>query len=146
MNALQKLTNLPFTKMEQQDFTNQAVEEILSGNIDPLKADLHLKAMEEVITTIRKDLRVKPLVLSEAEKYGKTFDFHGVGITVTHKTIKDFAGLDPVLDSLYAELDQLKLTIKARELTVGSGCDPATGETFGPCKTSTTQFLTYKFK
>ena len=146
MNALQELKNLPFSKMEQQDFVNQAIEEILSGDIDPLQADLRLKAMEEVITSIRKDLRVKNVVIEEAEKYGKTFVFHGIGITVSQKTTKDFAGIDPVLDGLYRDLDTTKLQIKAREATVSAGSDPVTGEVFSPAKTSTTQFLTYKFK
>jgi hypothetical protein len=146
MNALAELKNLPFTKMEQQDFVNQAVDEILAGNIDPLLADLKLKAMEETITSIRKDLRVKNVVIEEAEKWGKTFPFHGAEITVSQKTTKDYTGIDPVLDDLYKQQELLKATIKARELTVSAGVDPSTGETFAPPKTSTTQFLTYRFK
>lgn len=146
MNALANLGTLPFTKVEQLDFVNQAVNEILSGNISPLSADLRLKAMEDVITKIRKHDQVKEVVIAEAEKYGKTFDFHGAGITVTQKTVKDFTGCDSVLDQLYADMELLKAQIKAREATVSAGVDPATGEAFPPCKTSTTQFLTYKFK
>ena len=145
MNALSELKNLPFTKVEQLDFINQSIDEILSGNISPLQADLHLKAMEDVITAIRKDIRVKNVVIEEAEKYGKTFPYQGATITVSQKTTKDFAGIDPTLDGLYLSLEQTKAQIKAREVTVSCGVDPATGETFAPCKTSTTQFLTYRF-
>jgi uncharacterized protein YeeX (DUF496 family) len=146
MNALSELKNLPFSKMEQQDFINQAIAEILEGNIDPIQADLHLKAMEEVITTIRKDQRVKDYVIDEAEKYGKTFVHHGTTITVTQKTTKDYKGIDPVLDSLYVDLERMKEQIKAREATVSAGFDPGSGEAFAPVKTSTARFLTYKFK
>ncbi|MCK9220262.1 MAG: hypothetical protein M0P47_09465 [Bacteroidales bacterium] len=146
MNALSELRNLPFTKVEQRDFADQAIEEILSGNVDPLQADLRLKAMEEVITQIRKDDRVKKSIIDEAEKYGKKFDLQGCSITVSGKTTKDFSGCDKVLDELYVNLEQLKQQIKAREATVAAGSDPATGEIFPPAKTSTTRFLTYKFK
>lgn len=145
MNALANLNTLPFSKVEQASFVSQVVAEILSGNINPLDADLKLKAMEEAITKIRKDDKVKEYVIEEAEKYGKTFERSGVTITVTQKTIKDFTGLDPVLDELYASLEQTKAQIKAREATVAAGVDPATGESFNPPKTSTTQYLTYKF-
>ena len=146
MNALTELKNMPFTKMEQAEYVNQAVMEILSGDIDPLAADVRLKAMSEVIDNIRKDLRVKNAVIEEAEKYGKSFEFAGINITVTQKTVKDFAGCDQVLDGLYSDQEKIKAQIKAREATVAAGTDPATGEVFPPFKTSTTQFLTYKFK
>jgi hypothetical protein len=103
--------------------------------------------MEETVTAIRKDLRVKNLVIEEAGKWGnKTFPFHGAEITVSQKTTKDFAGCDPVLDDLYVQAEQLKALIKAREATVSAGVDPATGEKFPPFKTSTSNFLTYRFK
>lgn len=145
MNTLANLSTLPFSKVEQSNFVSQVVEEILSGNINPLEADLKLKAMEESITKIRKDEKVKQYVIEEAEKFGKTFEHSGVTITVTQKTTKDFAGIDPVLNELYASLEQIKAQIKAREATVAAGVDPATCETFNPPKTSTTQYLTYKF-
>ena len=146
MNALAELKHLPFTKVEQADYVSQAVDEILSGNIDPLQADIRLKAMAEVITAIREDLRVKNAVIEEAEKYGKTFSLSGVSITVSKKTEKDYSGIDPVLDDLQTQADKLKEMIKARKITISAGVDPSTGETFAPPKTSTTQFLTYKFK
>lgn len=145
MNALANLNTFPFTKVEQASFVSNVVAEILSGNINPLDADLKLKAMEEAITNIRKDKIVKEYVIEEAEKHGKTFERSGVTITVTQKTTKDFAGIDPVLYELYASLEQIKAQIKAREATVAAGVDPATGESFNPPKTSTTQYLTYKF-
>jgi hypothetical protein len=146
MNTLQNLNTLPFSKVEQSNFVTQVVAEILEGNINPLDADLKLKAMENAIIEIRKNSGVKEYVISEAEKYGKTFEHSGVTITVTQKTVKDFTGCDQVLDELYLNLELTKAQIKAREAMVLVGINPATGEVFAPPKTSTTRYLTYKFK
>jgi hypothetical protein len=146
MNALANINNLPLSKIEQADFVGDVITEILAGNMNPLEADLRFKAMQTVIEAIRKDKRVSSYTIEEAEKFGKTFMFQGCEITVTQKTTKDFSGVDTVLDDLYTQQEKLKALIKAREATVANGTDPATGETFSPPKTSTTQFLTYKFK
>ena len=144
-NALSQISQLPLTKMEQEDYARKAIDEILSGIYDPLRIDMQLKAMEEVIKKIREDHRVRGAVIDEADKYGKTFPLHGVRIEVKNRTTRDFAGIDPTLDDLYAQSEQLKAVIKAREAVVLAGVDPVTGETFDPPKTSTTTFLTYKF-
>lgn len=145
MNALSELNNFPLTKAQQDDFAAQAIEEILSGNTDPVKVDIRLKAMAEVIDRIRKNKEVQDYTLAEMEKWGNRFIRDGVMIEVKTRTTRDFAGVDPVLDDLYADLDRIKAQIKAREATVLAGVDPATGETFAPPATSTTTFATYKF-
>lgn len=145
MNALSELHNFPLTKAQQDDFAAQAIEEILSGNTDPVRVDIRLKAMAEVIDCIRKNKQVQEYTLAEMEKWGKRFVRDGVTIEVKTRTTRDFTGIDPVLDDLYADLDRIKAHIKAREATVLAGVDPATGETFAPPATSTTTFPTYKF-
>ena len=146
MNALATINDLPLTKMEQEDYSRQAIEEILSGNVDPVLIDMKLKALEEVIKKIRSDNRVKSYTVEEAEKYGKSHEKHGVKITVTARTTKDYTGCgDEVYNQMFTDLDVLKKNIKARELLIDSGVDMQTGATFGPPRTETTVFLTYKF-
>jgi len=146
MNELTKIESWPVTKKDQDNYAETVINQVLGGEVDALKMDMMLKSMEEVTKRIRTHEGVKACVVEEAEKYGKSFDFNGATIQVTHKTSKDFAGIDPVLDDLYRTMESLKASIKAREATVSSGSDPATGETFSPPKTSTTTYLTYKFK
>ena len=146
MNALAELKNLPFKREEQTAYAEMAISEILSGEVDPVEADLRLKAMQEVIDQIRKDSRVKDYVLEEAEKWGKSFVKNGVKIEVKTRTTKDYTGCgDLVYMQLLSDLARTQALIKAREATLNAGVDPATGETFGPPSTSTTTFLTYKF-
>ncbi len=146
MNELTKIESWPVTKKDQTEYADAVINQILSGEVDPVKVDLIMKSMEEVLKKIRTHEGVKACVIDEAEKYGKTFDLHGATVTVSKRTVKDFSGVDSVLDELYQQAESLKASIKAREATVESGSDPATGETFSPPKTSTTTFLTYKFK
>lgn len=144
MNALQEIKNLPFSKAEQENYASQAIAEILSGNIDPLEADMRLKALEEVIKKIRTDLGVKDYVIEEALKYGKTFDRHGAKITVTTRTTKDYSE-DHIWEDLNREVKTWEAMRKAREAVIDCGFDPSTGEQIAPPKTSVTTFLTYKF-
>lgn len=146
MNALAELRNLPLTKLEQQNYADMAILEIIGGEVDPLEADLRLKAMEEVIKKIREDCRVKSAVNDEAEKYGKDFVLRGVKIQVKHRTVKDFSNCgDPVYNDLKDQSEKIKAMIKAREATIAAGADPATGEVFAPPQTSTTTYLQYNF-
>ena len=139
------LNQLPFSKQEQADFVQRVTEDILEGNINPIHVDLRLKALEEIIKKIRSNDKIKSLTIDEASKYEKEFTLYGVKITLTSRTTKDYSGCDTVLDDLYAQAEKLKEQIKGREATVSAGVDPVTGEVYKPPKTSTSNFLQYKF-
>ena len=147
MAALPVLNNLPFSKVQQQKFAEQAIDEILSGDVDPLSVDIRLKAMLDTIEKIRKNDRVKDYVLDEAEKQGgKTFDFQGAKITLGSKTTRDYTGCgDTTLNEMYKQMEKLKEQIKVREAMVLTGVNQDTGEIYNPPQTSTSRFLTYKF-
>lgn len=143
---VQLFKGLPFSLSEQTDFANNAIQEILDGNVNPLHAELHLRAIQETIKKITEHPGVKSAVMEEAEKYDKTFDFHGAKITRSSRTTKDYSQCnDHVLSGLYSDLEDLKAKIKAREMMVATGSDPATGEIFNPPATKTTQFLSVKW-
>ena len=146
MNALAELTNMPLTASEQNRYAEMAITEILSGDIDPVKADMHLKAIEEVLKKIRGDVRVKKYVIEEAEKWGKSFVLCGVKITVSGRTTKDYSGCgDTLYNQMVKDMKTLEAQIKAREKMIDAGVNPETGEVYAPPQTSTTQFPTYKF-
>ncbi len=140
--ALSTLSILPSTKEQRESFVINAVNEILSGNVNPLTVEIMLKAAQDTIEEIRKNNRVKIAVQNEADKYSeKTFEYGNFKITKASRQINDFSGCDSHLDNLYAEMEALKLQIKAREALVKTGVDSATGEVFKPVKFTTTEYL-----
>ena len=137
---------LPLSLDEQTELANVAIQEILDGNVNPLTAEIQLRAISETIKKITDHPGVKSAVMEEAAKYENTFNFHGAKVTQSSRTTKDFTGCgDAVLNDLYADQEKLKAQIKAREMTVSAGSDPATGEIFNPPATKTSVFLTIKW-
>jgi len=140
--AISTLSILPSTKAQRQSFVEMAVNEILSGDVNPLNVELTLKSAIDTLEEIRKNNRVKMAVMNEADKYSeKTFEFGNFKITKSSRTTNDFSGCDEHLDNLYSEMDNLKAQIKAREALVLTGLDSSTGEVFKPVKTSVNEFL-----
>jgi hypothetical protein len=140
--ALSTLSILPSTKEQRESFVIMAVNEICNGEQNPLLIDLTLKSAIDTLDEIRKNNRVKSLVMSEADKYSeKTFSVGNFRITKTSKSTNDFSGCDSHLDNLYAEMEALKAQIKAREQLVLTGVNSETGEVFKPVKSKVTEFL-----
>lgn len=116
-SAISQFTYLPQTKSERELFVNMCMDEVLSGNRNPLELEVMLKNMEETINAIRKHPTFVECVMREVEKYPeKTFTFKGVKITKTVRRTYDFSVCG---DSEYEELVQtqavIKEKIKARE-------------------------------
>lgn len=146
MNALQIFNEAPFSKIQQQTFVEMAVSEILSGSINPLQADLRLKALEEVIKKIRENKDVKDYVLDEAAKYGKSFEQFGCKVSVMSRTTKDYSLCgDSLYSDMIAQQEALKSQIKAREKMIDCGVNPETGETFSPPTAKSSEFLKVEF-
>lgn len=147
MKELQILTDAPFTKVEQVEFSQAVITEILSGTINPLQADLRLKALEEVIKKIRENKDVKDYVMDECSKYGgKSFETFGAKITITGRTTKDYSACgDFIWKDLNGQLEALKNQIKAREAMLDTGINIETGETFKAPMEKRTEFLKVEF-
>lgn len=146
MEALSTISQIPILKEQRQAYCQQAINEILSGEVQPLKIDLQLKALEEIIKTIRKDKRVSDYVFEEAEKYGKSFDFEGAKITLSGKKTYDYSGCgDQVYNDLIEQQKTLDAQIKAREMMLQAGSNPETGEVYNPPVVKVTNVLTYRF-
>lgn len=62
------------SKQERQTFVTDAIERIIDGHEDPIKALITLKCMEEIIDKITGNKSFRDACITEAEKYGKTFD------------------------------------------------------------------------
>lgn len=89
--------------------------EILSGEYDPLKIDIQLKSIEEIIKQLRKDTDVKRCILSEIDKHAdKSFDFMSAKITKKNSVSYDFSN-DTKWASLNSKIETLKQELKEHE-------------------------------
>ncbi len=137
MDALNQLKRLPENKAQIETFVNAAIGEILSGEISPLEVEIRLKVLADTIALIRKDVRVKRVVMEEAEQYNNQ-SFFNTDIKVIVRKTADYSA-----DTIHTTL---KAQMKAREtlLKECKGCDPDTGEVVVTYKES--EVLTLKLK
>lgn len=91
MNSLEKLSNGLATIEKKAKFIKQCKDEILSGNVNPLKTEIYLKTVSDVIDEIRKDKEVKEFTMTEAEKYGKSFVYLGNKVEIASKRTFDYS-------------------------------------------------------
>ena len=114
MNELTKVLN----KSQVIDLFVETKDQIMSGEQNPLKTAVHLKALEEVIKKLRTDSQIQDYTLEEALKEGaKIFKMYGAGIQIKEMGVKyDFSDCnDSLLDGFYDQMDNLKTKIKNRE-------------------------------
>ena len=146
IKALSTIADAPITYVEIGNLIHFMKQELLSGDYNPLDVELKLKAMEETIKQLRSDEEIRAFVLSEAEKYGKSFEWRGAKMSIREVGVKyDYASSgDSEWALLDAQIKELTEKKKAREKFLQAIPDmgtvsPETGETiYRPAKTSTT--------
>jgi hypothetical protein len=136
MEAISLLNNLPVSKAGVEEITNAAIEDVLSGRQNPLNIAIKLKAMEDIIKSIRANQDVKDFTLDTAEKTGsKSFDFNGARITIADTTKYDYS-VDDNWKKMNNEIELKKEILKIRENTLKGldkpMADPETGEMYNP--------------
>ncbi len=143
MNAIAELARLPKTIQERKSFVDACVNEILSGDRNPLEFEVMLKSLEDTIKEIRKNEAVKGYVLNEANKYPeKTFAFGNVDITKGSRATNDYSN-DGEWVALKAKLKEREEFLKGLKVQM---VDPETGDIVNPPIKKHTEFLTIKFK
>lgn len=146
IKALSTIADAPITYVEIGNLIHFMKQELMSGDYNPLDVELKLKAMEETIKQLRSDEEIRTFVLSEAEKYGKSFEWRGAKMSIREVGVKyDYAATGDsewaILDAQIKELSEKK---KAREkflqsIPEGGTVNPDTAEVvYRPAKTSTT--------
>ena len=146
IKALSTIADAPITYVEIGNLIHYMKQELLSGEYNPLDVELKLKAMEETIKQLRSDEEIRAFVLSEAEKYGKSFEWRGAKMSIREVGVKyDYASSgDSEWALLDAQIKELSEKKKAREKFLQAIPDmgtvnPETGEAiYRPAKTSTT--------
>jgi len=92
-NALSTINLMPTTSQEVSKMFTMIKNEILSGNENPLKLEVQLKAMEELIKKLRSDNEIKDQMINEGMKYPESsFEVFGAKFTKTTVGVKyDFS-------------------------------------------------------
>ena len=114
------VTNLSLfetSKVERQSFTEAIVHNLMEGLADPLKVHLQVKCMEDIIKQITSNPVYRDIVVTEAAKYGKTFEHQNAKFEIKEAGIKynyENCG-DPILQSLEQKFDAIENEIKERQ-------------------------------
>jgi hypothetical protein len=145
---LQVLSLFDLDKKQRQEYVQQTIERINNGELNPLKAHLQVKAMEDIIKGLTSDDAYRNMLLDEAAKYGKSFEFMNgkfstkeTGVRYSYDQCED-----PILSELYDNDNELQEKIKARQKFLQSvppeGLDIRVGDElvtiYPPSKSSTT--------
>jgi hypothetical protein len=138
------------TKEERTQLVREIFDEVLNGRINPLELHLRLKSAEEVIKQLTGLEPYKAILLDEAQKFGKSFNYQTAKIDIREVGVKyDYSGCgNSKLAALYDQQKEIEAQIKAYE-TYHKGLPSAgvqvvlseTGEVethYPPAKTSTT--------
>ena len=118
-SALSTISVMPIGKAQTEAFITMLVNEITSGVTDPLKALVHLKYIEKVVSETLKSEKVDEVMLTEFLKYGK-----GEKVVIDGAELKHMeAGVkydynasgDPVWYDLDKQITELTEKRKSRE-------------------------------
>src|SRR5262245_215817 len=106
------------TKKERESFTLSLINQIESGDVDPLKIHLQIKCMEDIIKLLNSNTIYKKMLLEAAERYGKkSFEYQNAKVEIKEVgTRYDFSKCnDPKYLSLSKVAEANELSLKERE-------------------------------
>jgi len=139
MGALTTLRLMPSTKSEVKSFTEILKAEILSGYENPLSTAILLKALEDVVSSLRKDSDIEEVIMNEASKYNeKTFETSGAKFTIQLMGVKynydkcedsTWSGLNDNLNVIKGKMKERESVLKAHP---NKWVDADTGEVIYP--------------
>lgn len=105
------------TKEQRRHFCTSIIDAMLMGETNTLETLLQVKSMEDICKSISGDARFKEIVLQEAERHGRQFDYHNAKIQVKEAGVSyDYTQCgDSHYKALVAEKEAIDEKIKARE-------------------------------
>jgi hypothetical protein len=117
-NTTSVMALMPSTKDQIKSFVHKTVTELKDGYTNPLSYYVQLKAVETTIKELLANKEVREMVSTEAKKYGKSFDLHGVKIEYSENMSPKYEYTvcgDIEWDEMQIELKELQEKIKLRE-------------------------------
>lgn len=83
---------LETTKEQRTEFTYQLIERLNAGELDPLKTHLQVKALEDMLETLKANKDYKDAVLQAAVLNGKDFEYMSAKFNIREVGVKyDFS-------------------------------------------------------
>lgn len=76
------------TKEQRVEFTHQLIERLNNGELDPLKTHLQVKALEDMLETLKNNKDYKDAVLNAAVQNGKEFEYMSAKFNVREVGVK----------------------------------------------------------
>lgn len=138
------------TKEERTQVVREIFQELLEGRINAMELHIRMKCIEEVVKQLTSMPAYKAIILEDAEKHGKSFQYHNAKVDIREVGVKyDYSGCgSSKLAELYEKQEAINYAIKEFEAyhkglpTSGiQVLNPSTGEVethYPPAKTSTT--------
>ena len=140
-------------KAQRAAFVSDIIERLREGNAKPLEVHLQAKAMIEIAEALIDNKDYRDILLEEATKYGKAFDYQNAKFSIREVGTKyDYSKCeDLTLIDLQERAERATKALKERQdflkVVPISGVlftDEITGETYKiypPSKTSTTSLV-----
>lgn len=151
MKAISTINLMPSTNNEVDKMFTLIKQEILSGDENPLKLEVQLKAMETLIKKLRSDNEIKEQMIDEGMKYPeKSFELFGAKFSKTTVGVKyDFnVCQDSEWQDIKAHVENYKSKLKAREDFLKAlkqpVVNPDTGEMIFPANKTGKETLSVK--
>ena len=138
------------TKEQRVEFTHQLIERLNNGELDPLKTHLQVKALEDMLETLKNSKDYKDAVLNAAVQNGKEFEYMSAKFNVKEVGVKyDYTKCEsPAYEEIMADYNDAAKRKKDMEdflkKVPHSGLDIINGVTgevtrvYPPAKSSTT--------
>ena len=102
------ISDLEITKAQKETIANQLIGLYLDGDVSPINIELRMKLMEDVIKSVRKDVRVQNTLFDVLSQHGNaTYENGNVSMKISQRKSLDM--------SEDVELNELKAKVKARE-------------------------------
>jgi hypothetical protein len=76
------------TKEQRVEFTHQLIERLNNGELDPLKTHLQVKALEDMLETLKASKDYKDAVLNAAVQNGKEFEYMSAKFNIREVGVK----------------------------------------------------------
>jgi hypothetical protein len=131
-NVLSIFRQFPETKTQVKKYSTLIRGAVLEGDVDPLVYATRVAALKKLIEDLDGDILVKDVILEEAQKHGKSFEFRNAKFVIKENGVRlDYSACgDADWDDLTRQIDALSAKRKRREEFL-KGIDPAT-QVFGP--------------
>jgi hypothetical protein len=138
------------TKEQRVEFTHQLIERLNAGELDPLKTHVQVKALEDMLETLKNSKDYKEAVLQAAVLNGKEFEYMSAKFNVREVGVKyDYTKCEsPAYDEIMTDyndaakrkkdMEEFLKKVPHQGLDIINGVTGEVTRVYPPAKSSTT--------